>query len=1437
MKRAGLRVSALVLVSTVILSLMAAPAHAISSLRLEQCANGADGTLSPCIWGVPALGPAPTRYSEGDVVPFRLPIWQIEPGVPLVVAIRYAFEQGGAHGYDILTSPDVTEVIDPGGERIIQPFPEPGGVPIGDVPDDTAPFPDDPLFDGDGIAYDPEGDLAAGERLLWLFGGTIDAIAPPVHDGGSATVLATITPTFQSAVLLWGGHLARGAGGWGAGEGAGSVPDPFSMAVPEVDGEPTFREPRFIDPSLAIVASPNLGITKAADDPTIGAGDVAGYTITVTNDGGGAATDVTLTDALPAGPAWSVDDDGGAACAIDGGGTLTCTRATLDPGDSVAVHVAGTTGPEDCEGLVNTARVAASNNEEISSDAAPIAVRCPSLRIAKDPVATPVDAGDPAGFTITVTNDGPGAATDVVLTDDLPGGLDWAIESSEGADCAIDAGVLTCTRANLGSGESLTVTVTALAPAAVCGTDLANTGTVVANEDGPLSDDATVRVLCAAITVEKIPDAPAVDAGDPLGYTLRVTSTGAAAAKDVRLTDLLPGALVWDLQSTAGDPLCTLVGTTLECTKSRIPTGESFEVHVTAPTSPALCGDPVENSASVTTSNNGNDDVGPVPIDVLCPDIAVTKVADDPSIPSGGTAGYLITVTNDGPGAANGVDLTDVLPAGLGWGIESATGSPDCGIVGGTLGCTWETIPPETSFTVHVTSPTPGLCGRILNESASVAVGNGDPAATADPVAIAVLCPDIALTKVAGATPIDAGTRAAYTLTVRNDGDGAARDVVLTDALPAAPGLAWGVADDGGADCAIAAGVLTCTLPELGTGDSLVVLVDSPTTPRSCRTISNSAGVTISNGDPDATGFVPITILCPVIAVAKLADASTVNAGTGIGYTIVVTNVGAGTATNVRMTDGPPALPGLAWTIDLITGGARCNTNPRGFLCSAAALAPGASFTVHIVSPTTAASCGVATNTATASAQNALLAASTPTVPITIVCPGLVTPGAAGLVLAKTADAATVDAGGPIGFTITLSNPSTVTAEGVSLGDSLPAATGLVWSLDGGSGCSLAGTAVACAPGTLPPGASVSAHVSSPTTDASCGTVSNTASYVSTNGGTGSAQASVEVLCEEEEPASFDLNVGVPAFLGFGTFTLTFEISGSGGAIGGLVFTDTLCDTPAVLAGGDADGDGVLDPGEVWTFDCTITIGPDDPDPLIGIASVDGVQISVQAARVRPQAVGDVIHAEVQHATDVVHPAIAVDVTPDPTSGKPDETVTYTFAVSNTSTDTPLTGVSVDDDVLGHIGDAGALGPGETRTFTADLVLGNLPVTDVVTASGIAPDGSTVSAQDTATVSVVLGVIFTREPPKGKGSPDGTEVEGVSLARTGAGVPGAGFGFALIGLGTAMSAVARRRERPRKLRGHRRPVGRPPPHGPPRARAAPPRRRERLPRRHDPPDG
>lgn len=111
-----------------------------------------------------------------------------------------------------------------------------------------------------------------------------------------------------------------------------------------------------------------------------------------------------------------------------------------------------------------------------------------SVSIADSP--DPVVEGNFLTYTITVSNLGGGAATNVVLNDSLPAGASFVSASS---GCVFDANsaVVSCQIGNLANGEQQTRTIVVSANASTAGTTLTNAASVSAAETDPFTDNNT----------------------------------------------------------------------------------------------------------------------------------------------------------------------------------------------------------------------------------------------------------------------------------------------------------------------------------------------------------------------------------------------------------------------------------------------------------------------------------------------------------------------------------------------------------------------------------------------------------------------------------------------------------------------------------------------------------------------------------------------------------------------------------------------------------------------------------------------------------------------------------------------------------------------------------------------------------------------------------
>jgi uncharacterized repeat protein (TIGR01451 family) len=967
-----------------------------------------------------------------------------------------------------------------------------------------------------------------------------------------------------------------------------------------------------------------IDVTKTADDDSVVAGDQIGFTVTLSNTGEGEAKGVEFTDVLPVGLDWAIDPEA-EGWSIEGP-NLVFAPSTLAAGASTTVHVVATTDAEHCGEVENTAS-ATTSNDGSDSDSATVDVNCGAIDVDKTADAPSASAGDQIGFTVTLRNTGDGEARGIEFTDVLPAGLSWSIPEPV-TGWAIQGGNLVFTPSTLAAGAVTAVHVVATTDATDCG-QVDNTASVTTANAGSDSADASLDVNCAAIDVSKVADEDTISAGDQIGFTVTLRNTGPGEARGIEFTDVLPAGLDWVIAPESAG--WSIAGSSLVFAPTTLAGNSATTVHVIAPTNGGDCGD-VRNTAAVTTTNDGSDSDS-ASVDVLCADIDVDKVADAGSAVAGDDIGFTVTIRNTGAGQARGLQVTDALPAGLDWTIDPA--SSGWSIDGGNLVYAPTTLAGGTSTSVHVTATTGADdCGPIENTASATTSNDGSGTATAS---VDVACPDIDVEKVADADSISAGEPIGFTVTLRNLGEGEARGIEFTDVLP--DGFDWAIdpASDG---WSIAGGELVFAPTTLAAGASTSVHVVATSDAEDCRLVENTASVTAAN-DGDAADTAVVDVNCPEITVVKTADAAEVTAGEQIGFTVTLGNTGEGRATGVEFTDVLPG--GFDWAISPEVEGWSISGGELVF--APTTLEAGASTTVHVVATADGEVCGTVANTASALAANDGSGSSTATV--AVLC--------GDIALEKVADAAAVSAGSPIGFTLTARNGGTGEARGVVVEDTLPAKSGLSWSVSPAvQGCAIAAGKLTCDFDAIAGGASRSVHVTSPTSGASCGAVDNTGTVTTTNDGSATASASTFVRC-----AAIAVEKSGPATVYHGDqATFTFRVTNPGNVpLTDVTVSDDKCAPvtgPTAKAGGNQDQ--ALDPGETWTYTCTKTIESHrggEANPVVNTVTATGTGPG-----------GEEPSDEDTHSTAVLHPAIDIETT-GPASATVGDVLDYTLTVTN----------------------------------------------------------------------------------------------------------------------------------------------------------------------------
>ncbi|UMB53397.1 Ig-like domain-containing protein [Lutibacter sp. A64] len=535
-----------------------------------------------------------------------------------------------------------------------------------------------------------------------------------------------------------------------------------------------------------IVTSSDLVTVKTVSDPTPNEGDTITYSIAVTNNGPSDATDVSLTDLLPAGVTYVSDDQSGAY----NRGSGIWTVGAIANGATVTLNITATVDIDTAgETITNITTAATGDQSDPTTEGDDLEATIEVENYADIVLTKVVDnatpnVGDTVTYTVTVTNNGPAKVTGLVVTDALPTGLTYGIVSpSDGTWTAPNWSIDL-----LESGEEETIVIEAVVGMDQGGMTLTN---VVSNTQDQVDSDLTedddretiVVTSSDLVTVKTVSD-PTPNEGDTITYSIAVTNNGPSDATGVSLTDLLPAGVTYvsDDQSGAynsGSGIWTV---------GAIANGATATLNITATVNVDTTGETITNITTAATGDQSDpttegDDLEAIIKVENYSDIVLTKVVDNETPNAGDIVTYTVTVRNNGPAKVTNLVVTDVLPAGL---TYTANVMPSDGV---WTAPTWnidllESGEEESIVLEVLVGMDQG--GVTLTNVVSNTQDQVDANLTEDDdnATIVVTSSDLATVKtVSNATPNE-GDIITYTITVTNNGPSAATGVSLVDKLP-----------------------------------------------------------------------------------------------------------------------------------------------------------------------------------------------------------------------------------------------------------------------------------------------------------------------------------------------------------------------------------------------------------------------------------------------------------------------------------------------------------------------------------------------------------------------------------------------------------------------------------------------------------------------------
>jgi uncharacterized repeat protein (TIGR01451 family) len=898
---------------------------------------------------------------------------------------------------------------------------------------------------------------------------------------------------------------------------------PFENTASVTSNTPDPNGANNSDSATTTTPAADLAVIKTGP-ATANAGDDVSYVVTVTNIGPQDAANVTITDLVPPEVSFvSATHTGGTAgsCTVDvmipPNGLVTCTVALLPNGASSQFTLVFTISDEAPPGtqVTNVASATTSTgdpNMENNSSSVNTSTPPPPVADLALNKSAPVNAGPgtQVDFTIVLMSGGPDAAADVTVTDTLPGNLTFNSIQQSGVmlNCTTPGigagGTITCTAASYPAGGSTTITIRADIPAQAAG-EYVNTAVVTSDNDfNDENNVSTTTVIVTAVDVTAVKSGPgSVNAGSNIIYTIVVENAGPDTAFEPTFTDAIPaGTTFVSFTPNSGPPAnCTMPspggGGTIACQFQLLPPGQpaSFTLTVNATGSTAS----VTNTAVADAPNNfdtdpDNDTSTVVTTVVPFADLAVFKSGPG-TVTAGTNVSYTVTVANTGPSAAANVVLTDATPANTTFVSATQTSGPAFNCTG-TLSCSIASLPAGSTATfVLVYNVSPSATGSISN-TADVASPTADPDSgdrTANVLSTVAFSADLGVTKT-GPASWPAGSNITYNVTARNFGPSDASTVTLTDLVPANTTYVSAMQTSGPAFTCDT--TITCTIATFPAGTTATFTFVVNIQPAATGSITNTASIDSPTPDP-ATGNDSATVVTTIAPAADLSvtksGPAAVTAGATVTYTVTAMNAGPSTATNVTLTDQlPPMTTFVSATQD--SGPAFvCGQAAGTITCTTPTFAPLATATFTFVFDTDPAISGAFDNTAQIASQT-----SDPNnADNTDTATTAVDPGPTDLSITKTAGVQQTGFGGPVTYTITVTNNGPSTAFGTTVTDVLPAGTTFESATPSQGNCT-GTTTVVCNLGTLAPSSSatISLVVRMPSTP---GTVTNTATVSAAN--------------------------------------------------------------------------------------------------------------------------------------------------------------------------------------------------------------------------------------------------------------------------------------------------------------------------------------------------
>lgn len=707
----------------------------------------------------------------------------------------------------------------------------------------------------------------------------------------------------------------------------------------------------------------DISIVKTDSVDPVYPGDSFTYSLLVTNHGPHITYNINVTDEIPANLVFN------SATPSPSGGSLPnlfWDIPMLSIGESYEIFIDVTVSGSFTGVITNTAVANNSTRDPIAGNnqdtEETTVIQTADLSIVKTDSVDPVYPGDSFTYNLHVTNNGIYAAENVVIVDNLPAGVSFV--NAIPVPSNISGSTLTWNAASLAVGNSMDISIE-VSVDNIASTVVTNNAEVTSDTYDPVSgnnaaSETTTIGSAADLSISKSSDSDFLYPGDSLTYTIIVSNNGPDVSTNVNVSDMLPAGV--SFVSANPDP-SENGGSLYYWNFASLANGGSEIITIDV-----LVG---SSSSGIITNNAevSSDTYDPVSENNMASkavaignaaDLSIEKAASADTVIVGDNLTYLITVTNNGPHAAENVVVSDILPADVTF--LSADPVPS-GNTGQTYNWNLALLGSGELFVIEINVSADAM-GTIIN-TAQVTSDTHDllPDNNEDSVETNVRgIADLSIEKTSEFTePVHANSSIVYYLNVTNHGPDVALNVNVVDVLPDGVTFvdAMPMADE------VSGSEYRWVIASMGVGESVIIRVNVTVNDGFSGAITNLAYVEEDSHDPDDDNDEDddeIEVL-PVadISIEKTSEfVAPAHAGSLIAYTLNVTNHGPDLATNVNVTD---ILPDGVTFVDAMSVADEVNgLEYRWFIPS---LIAGESFIIKINVTVNESFYGTITNTAT----------------------------------------------------------------------------------------------------------------------------------------------------------------------------------------------------------------------------------------------------------------------------------------------------------------------------------------------------------------------------------------------------------------------------------------------------------------------------------------